>query len=435
MADNTIRNSDDEQEPADSIETTVSTTVSSDYKTRGKKDAPNGTGVLGHNTATSGAAYGLEGVTDSSNASAAGVSANAPNGAMGIEAIANGNYAIDASTSGYGAIQGTTDGMGYNGIHGVNNATDGWSWGVRGDTHSTADMGFGVRGEAKASSGSPKGVGGETYAEGDGAAGVYGEASAAGGQTYGVDGVTQSTDSEAAGIRGSSTADNYGVDGRVYDDESNLPTLASFESAGVFGRSDKSAGWGVAGWSRNDNGMFARTDDASSYGLFAFNSGSNGYAVYANGNMEIEGHQDVTKTGLSAYLSWKQTVDNDTDTTVAFDTTNVDHFGGHNTSTGEYTIQEDGDYHVSFTIDWQTNFSTGDHIGYELQINGSINGGIQADTTAATDGQRVCRCYSRTLFDLSAGDVLKVVVSQVSGSTADIWGSNQESYLTIYKVG
>lgn len=48
-----------------SSETVNATQVSSTYKVLGKIDAPTGTGVLGHNTATSGTAHGVEGVTDS----------------------------------------------------------------------------------------------------------------------------------------------------------------------------------------------------------------------------------------------------------------------------------------------------------------------------------------------------------------------------------
>lgn len=51
----------------------VGTAISTDYKVRGRLDTPGGTGVLGHNTATSGQSLGVEGVTDSSQAGAAGV--------------------------------------------------------------------------------------------------------------------------------------------------------------------------------------------------------------------------------------------------------------------------------------------------------------------------------------------------------------------------
>lgn len=58
----------------DSVETrTTENSVSSEYKTRGKAAASSGTGVLGHNTATSGAALGVEGVTDSTGTGATGV--------------------------------------------------------------------------------------------------------------------------------------------------------------------------------------------------------------------------------------------------------------------------------------------------------------------------------------------------------------------------
>ncbi|MGM0591912.1 MAG: hypothetical protein ACQETI_09860, partial [Halobacteriota archaeon] len=269
---------------------------------------------------------------------------------------------------------------------------------------------------------------------GDGVAGVSGEAVGSTGETVGVEGVTQSSDSEAAGVRGSSTEGNYGVDGRVYDDESNLPTLASFESAGVIGRTDKSGGWGVVGWSQNNFGVFARTDDADSSALYGFNP-QGGVAVNSQGILEVSEHVDVAKVGLSAYLDANQTIDSGIATTVVFDATNRDDFGGYDASTGVYTVQEAGDYHVSFTIDWQTNFSAGVNIDYELQINGEFDGGIQADTKTATSDHRVCRGFSRTLFDLQEGDTLQVTVKQDSGSTADIWGQNQETYLTLHKVG
>lgn len=250
-----------------------------------------------------------------------------------------------------------------------------------------------------------------------------------------VEALTSSTGSDAAGVRGSSTGNNYGVDGRVYVDESSLPALSDSESAGVFGRTDKAAGWGVAAWSRNGDGLFTRTDDENSYALLAFNSEPNGYAVLSEGNLEVDGHANVARTGVSAHLSANQTIQNGISTTVVFDETNADDFNGYDTSTGQYTVQEDGTYHVSFTIDWQTNFNAGVNIDYELHINGDFQGGIQADTSVGTNGQRISRGFSRTLFGLSEGDTLEVVVSQDSGATADIWGSNQETYLTIFKAG
>lgn len=158
--------------------------------------------------------------------------------------------------------------------------------------------------------------------------------------------------------------------------------------------------------------------------------------LHADGNAVVTGHADIGSTGLSAYLSSNQTIQHNANTTVVFNATNADHFGGYDTSTGQYTVQEGGVYHISFTIDWQTNFDAGVNIDYELQINGSTgNQGIQADTSTSTSAQRVARSFSRTVFGLSPGDTIEVVVSQDSGSTADVFGSGQETYLTIYKAG
>jgi hypothetical protein len=65
--------------PSTGDETTAShPVVKSDYKVKGEQDAPAGTGVLGHNTATSGiSTYGVQGVTDSVDPDSAGVSGTA----------------------------------------------------------------------------------------------------------------------------------------------------------------------------------------------------------------------------------------------------------------------------------------------------------------------------------------------------------------------
>jgi hypothetical protein len=396
------------------------------YKILGEIAQADAAAVLGKNTDGASTNYGVFGLTESSARGSAGV----------VGKATNGTTAVKAETTGRGdAILATTSGEDYNGVFGENTATSGWSWGVRGDTDSTDANATGVKGKANATSGSPTGVSGETSGGADGAAGVRGEARAGTGDTFGVDGETSSTASGAAGVRGSSTNTNHGVEGRVYDDASNLPTLGGGESAGVFGRSDKENGWAVNGWSRNYSAVLGRTDDVDSVGLFGYNSASGGVGVRSQGILEVTEHVETGKTGLSAYCSTNQTISNSTVTTVIFDETNADHFAGYDTSTGVYTVRESGDYHVSFTIDWQTTFDAGTHISYELRINGSSSGGIQADTTVGTDGQRVCRNYSRTLFSLDEDDTLEVTVQQQSGGPADVWGSDQESYLTLYKVG
>lgn len=415
---------------------TLSSQTPSVHKVIGELSETDASGVVGRNTLDSGVTYGVFGETQSSDASAVGVLANAPNGGTGMRTTSSGNYALDAQTTGYTALNASTDGQGYNAVHGQNSATSGWSWGVRGDTDSADTEAYGVRGYATATTGSPKGVGGTTAGEEDGAAGVSGEALSTTGEVYGLHGETNSTHNTAAGVLGESPGS--GANGVMGLANVSSPTDRADE-AGVYGETGSSPGYGVFGLNASTSGNFAegvygRTSSPESAAVSGENT-AGGIGVRSDGPLEVTGHTSVSKVGCSAYLSSNQTINSGSTTTVVFDSTNADHFNGYDTSTGRYTIQESGDYHVSFTIDWQTTFSAGVNIDYELQINESTTGGVQADTTTATASQRVCRSFSRTLFGLSQGDYLEVAVTQDSGSTADIYGSGQETYLTLYKVG
>lgn len=83
--------------------------LSSTWKVLGQTDASDGIGVLGNTTSSSGVTNGVAGITDSTDASAAGVLADAPNGATGLEASVAGNFAADASATGSPAIRAVTD--------------------------------------------------------------------------------------------------------------------------------------------------------------------------------------------------------------------------------------------------------------------------------------------------------------------------------------
>lgn len=281
----------------------------------------------------------------------------------------------------------------------------------------------------------PSAVTGRAIDSTDGVAGVTGEATGTSGMTFGVDGSTSSSDTDAAGVRGQTGDSNNGVVGEAYDNEGDLNSLASFESAGVFGRTDKPDGWAVVAWSNNGDAVFARTDDVNSYALYGFNSETDGYALWADGNARVDGHQDVDSIGVSAWLGSNFTVPDSTDTTVPFDNTVRDDFGGFDTTTGVYEVQQAGDYHVDFLIDWSSTFGSGDSISYNLEINGSVASGFAADTdvTGSTDP---ARGFSKAIFDLIQGDTIEVRIFQDSGAGMDIFGGgSQETYLTIHKIG
>lgn len=99
-----------------------------------------------------------------------------------------------------------------------------------------------------------------------------------------------------------------------------------------------------------------------------------------------------------------------------------------------YTVQEAGDYHVSFTIDWADTFEDGDAINYNLLIGGISTGqGFQVDTQAARSSHAVAESFSRTVFDLTMGETIDVAVGH--GSTSDKNLAGENTYLTAYKVG
>lgn len=315
----------------DSVSETATQAPSSDYKVRGKKSATSGTGVLGHNTATSGPAHGVEGVSE-----AAGD---------------NANNVLPA------------------GIYGRSTGND-RTFGVRGDA--TSSGGTGIFGR----------VAPESY-----------ERSWNASYPTGVTGLT------------TYSSDDTGITG----------------SAGVEGVANATAGDNI--------GVLGITYSSNGYGMYSIGD------AYTSGNHEVTGHQSVGNVGVSAYLSSYADIGSGTAETVVFDATVDDDFNNFDTTSGVYTIPEDGDYHVDFLIDWLDSFSSGDVINYNLLIDGTPSGGLAADTVVPHNSDPT-RCFSKGLFKLTAGQTIEVEISQNSGSAKTIYGgSNGETYLTTHKFG
>ena len=227
------KNTNQEEESTNSETPSTDATIVSGYKVLGEESTTDSVGVLGRNTQSSKTAFGVQGVTQTTDSLGVGVLAEAPNGAQGLRATASGNYAAQAKTTGYTALYAETDGDGYNAVHGYNSSGTGLSYGVRGDTASTNADAFGVRGRATSSSGSAaKGVGGITQGDGTGAAGVHGEAAASSGEVYGVYGTSASSsgygvysdgDSKTAGnqeVTGHQSVGNLGLSAYLSADQS-----------------------------------------------------------------------------------------------------------------------------------------------------------------------------------------------------------------------
>lgn len=182
--------------------------VSSDYKVRGKQDAPGGTGVLGHNTATSGSSYGVEGVSAADGNADNGSFPAGVRGATSGSGIVRGVFGEADTQSGRGVVGTANKNSGVQ--HDVNTGFPAGVWGAT--DQSTADSGignaFGVVGQSVATSGTAFGVlGNNTSPKGYGVAGedVSGSDSAYGVISFGnskTDGDHEITGSMSAGKTG-----------------------------------------------------------------------------------------------------------------------------------------------------------------------------------------------------------------------------------------
>ena len=195
-----------------------------------------GTGVLGLATAASGFTYGVYGSSDSDSGKGVFGWATATSGAT------HGGWFESHSPDGTG-------------VFGWVSATSGFTYGVYGRSASTS--GRGVYGEATAANGGAFGVHGSSASTSG--RGVYGEATATSGETFGVYGRSASTS-------------GYGVYG--------LATATSGETFGVYGHSVSTSGRGVLGLATATSGVnfggWFRSTSTSGRGVFSWASASSG---------------------------------------------------------------------------------------------------------------------------------------------------------------
>lgn len=119
--------------------------ASSPYKVLGALESTDGTGVLGHNTATSGAGSGVKGVSDSTNREAAGIlgvaNEDGSNGVAGYSLADTANKNLTPTSPGVFANSDMKPGPA---VYGIHSSTSGVADGVAGSTYSPD--GAGVRG-------------------------------------------------------------------------------------------------------------------------------------------------------------------------------------------------------------------------------------------------------------------------------------------------
>jgi len=323
---------------------------SSTWKVLGELDTAGAIGVLGHNLATAGTGYGVEGVTDSTDDTTAGVHGAATASGLDAETYGvHGASAADGTLDGPtpSGVRGTATGSGENaGVYGTTNSAEGRAAGVKaeattgnangilasseggagieatteaanaqaiwarhvgssgtsrshamlGETYTDADDVAGLKGISRASTtSSTYGVIGEAESNGTGTAGVRGHATEVTGQTYGVEGITESSDQDAAGVRGEAANtfnDAHGVRG-ITRSESVLSS-----AAGVKGEATATDG--------DADGVVGRTAAPGYYDSFVgayFATGVSGIAADQSGsslNIGVDAIAQGSGTALRA---------------------------------------------------------------------------------------------------------------------------------------
>jgi hypothetical protein len=265
-------------------------TTGNTYGVRGRNQSTDGCGVLGQAIATTGDVYGIHGTSASD--SGRGILGEAT--ATGGETY--GVYGTSASTEGSGLF-----GEGPEcGVHGVASGDTGWIWGVFGESHSP--NGDGVHGVATATTGPA--AGGSFMSSSAEGYGVVGWATATTGMTRGVLGWTDSPDGR--GVCGKvflTTGINYGVYGLT----------RSTSGRGVYGRAEATEGETFGGKFVSASGTgtgvhgYAYATADTNYGVYGQTDSPDGYGVYYSGGLAGTGAKScVVRTSRGPTLLYCQ---------------------------------------------------------------------------------------------------------------------------------
>ncbi len=143
----------------------------------------------------------------------------------------------------------------------------------------------------------------------------------------------------------------------------------------------------------------------------------------------------VVQTAFSAYRSANLLIPEGDETTLAFDQVIIDEYDGYSSSSGVYTVQEAGDYHVSIGVHWVDAFLADEYIFYYFNLNGTHENGIY--TTYEHDRYLPTHTFSRSFANLSAGDTLELeVFINLTGESRELYGDpdNQYTFITIDRL-
>jgi hypothetical protein len=284
----------------------------------------------------------------------------------------------------------------------------------------------GVYGHTSASTGQTYGVAGETDSSGSGAAGVRGDATAGSGATFGVHGFADSTNDASSGVYGEANDGGTGLKGDLYVTKADLPPHIGLIDAAVHGRAEGTNNTAGFLWSRNATGVTGRTDSADASAVIGYNS-AGGIGLQLNNS-----YVDIGKVSVSAYLSSSQSIDSRTNETVAFNSLEfTDWNGSFDTSTGVFTAPADGKYHVAAGSGWLDDLADGDKIFLYIYANGDR----KAKNYRVVGGSVSPNMHVSKTVSIAKGDTIEVEVFHTNGSSRSLAARDDETYVTIDKIG
>lgn len=138
---------------------------------------------------------------------------------------------------------------------------------------------------------------------------------------------------------------------------------------------------------------------------------------------------------LCAELSADQNIDNNTNTTVTFDSVKVETFDPTTLSSGVFTAPADGIYKIYSLIN-VPGVADGNTIDLRIMKNGGWGVGtiIYYNTTEGGTGSAYEPIIVQTIAELLADDTIEIVVKQVTGATKALSYARGQT-LQIEKIG